>query len=58
MNVLKITDGGSQGSMNLRFYPQSETAISCSNLSFKLDTTGKVGNVNCNMFIGKEVKTI
>ena len=52
MNVQKVTDASNPGTMNLKFNSQTQTAISCSNLSVKLDTSGSVGSVNCNLSLG------
>lgn len=53
MNVQKVTDGSAPASMNLKFNSQAQTAPSCSNLSVKIDTTGSVGSVSCNLSLGK-----
>ena len=53
MNVQKVTDASNPGSLNVKFKSQAQSAVSCSSLSVKLDSSGSVGGVSCNISLGK-----
>jgi len=51
MNALKITDGANPTSLNVKFDSNEQSAVVCQDVSFKLEPTGKVGDISCDLSI-------